>query len=53
MRGQSDTLTLQLTGAIAPVLEEALRQGVVDLTARHADLEELFLSYYSGDEGAS
>ena len=30
--------------------QEALRQGVVDLKARHADLDELFLSYYSGGE---
>ena len=51
VRGQGDTLTLQLTGAVAPVLQEALRQGVVDLNARHADLDELFLSYYSGEGG--
>ncbi len=51
VRGQGDTLTLQLTGGVAPVLQEALRQGVVDLNARHADLDELFLSYYSGEGG--
>ena len=53
VRGEGDTLTLQLTGAVAPMLQEALRQGVVDLTSRHADLDELFLSYYSGAEGGS
>jgi ABC-2 type transport system ATP-binding protein len=39
-------LDLQLTGGVAPVLEAALAQGVVDVTAHHADLDELFLAYY-------
>jgi ABC-2 type transport system ATP-binding protein len=47
VRGDGDTLTLDLTGPIAPVLGVALRHGVVDLSARPADLDELFLSYYA------
>jgi beta-exotoxin I transport system ATP-binding protein len=37
---------LQVSGDIRPVLESGLALGLVDLTARHADLDELFLSYY-------
>ena len=43
---------LRLSGDVAPVLTEALAQGVTDLTARHADLDELFLSYYRDDTTA-
>jgi ABC-2 type transport system ATP-binding protein len=42
-------LHLRVSGPIQPVLAAAVDQGVVDLTARHADLDELFLSYYSGE----
>ena len=41
---------LQVTGGVAPVLEAALAQGVVDVTAHHADLDELFLAYYRDTE---
>ena len=37
---------LQVSGDIRPALETGLAHGLVDLTARHADLDELFLSYY-------
>ncbi len=37
---------LQLTGEVAPVLRLALDHDLVDLVARHADLDELFLAYY-------
>jgi beta-exotoxin I transport system ATP-binding protein len=43
-------LDLQVTGGVAPVLEAALAQGVVDVTAHHADLDELFLAYYRDTE---
>ena len=49
VHGAADTVTLELKGPVGPVLQEALRQGVVDLSARHADLDELFLAYYSGN----
>ena len=39
-------LDLHVRGEIGPILEAALAQHVVDLTSRHADLEELFLAYY-------
>ena len=39
-------LDLHISGDIGPVLEAALRQHVVDLTAHQADLDELFLAYY-------
>ena len=41
-----EDLELELRGEISPVLEVALAHQLVDLTARHADLDELFLSYY-------
>ncbi len=43
---QGADLDLQVSGDIGPVLEAALAQHVVDLTAHHADLDELFLAYY-------
>ncbi len=43
---RDDALTIELIGDVRPVLERALRNGLVDLTARRADLDELFLSYY-------
>jgi ABC-2 type transport system ATP-binding protein len=52
---EEDTrLRLRTTGDVGPVLQEAVDQGVVDLTARPADLEELFLGYYRGvvEEGS-
>ena len=45
-----DQLALELNGDIRPVLEAAVAAKVVDLTARHADLDELFLSYYRDTE---
>jgi ABC-2 type transport system ATP-binding protein len=39
-------LDLHVSGDVGPVLEEALAQHVVDVTAHHADLDELFLAYY-------
>jgi beta-exotoxin I transport system ATP-binding protein len=41
-------IELHLTGELRPVLEAALRHPLIDLTARHADLDELFRSYYAG-----
>jgi beta-exotoxin I transport system ATP-binding protein len=46
-------LDLQVTGGVAPVLEAALAQHVVDVTAHHADLDELFLAYYRDQEATS
>jgi ABC-2 type transport system ATP-binding protein len=43
---RDDQLMIELNGDLRPVLERALANGLVDLTSRHADLEELFLSYY-------
>lgn len=37
---------LSVTGAVAPLLAVAADLGAVDVTARRADLDELFLSYY-------
>jgi ABC-2 type transport system ATP-binding protein len=40
---------LALSGAIAPLLRVAAELEPVDMTARPADLEELFLTYYRDD----
>jgi beta-exotoxin I transport system ATP-binding protein len=40
------TIQLEVTSAIGPVLQMIAGHDPVDLTARHADLDELFLAYY-------
>lgn len=42
---------LQLNGDVRRVLTEALARGMNDLTARPADLEELFLTYFRHPTG--
>lgn len=39
-------ITVTVTGPVAPLLRTAADQGAVDIAAGHADLDELFLSYY-------
>jgi ABC-2 type transport system ATP-binding protein len=39
-------LVLSVSGPVAPLLREAGELEAVDLTARRADLDELFLTYY-------
>jgi beta-exotoxin I transport system ATP-binding protein len=43
-------IELSLTGELRPVLATALRYPLVDLMVRHADLDELFRSYYAAPE---
>ncbi|HEY3904199.1 MAG TPA: ABC transporter ATP-binding protein [Streptosporangiaceae bacterium] len=42
-------LTLAVNGPVAPVLRAAAAHDPVDITARPADLDELFLAYYRHD----
>ncbi|MEO7126733.1 MAG: ABC transporter ATP-binding protein [Nakamurella sp.] len=42
----ADGLSLAVTGPVAPVLAIAAELGAVDVTARRANLDELFLTYY-------
>jgi beta-exotoxin I transport system ATP-binding protein len=44
-----DRITLALRGEVAPVLRVAADLGALDVIARPADLDELFLSYYRDD----
>ncbi len=44
-------ITLEITGAIGPVLRIAADLDPVDLVSRHADLDELFLDFYRDTEG--
>jgi ABC-2 type transport system ATP-binding protein len=46
-------LDLHVSGEVGPILEAALAQHVVDLTAHQADLEELFLAYYREPDAGS
>ena len=41
-----DRVTLHVTGPVAPLLRVIADHDPVDLVARHADLDELFLTYY-------
>jgi ABC-2 type transport system ATP-binding protein len=46
------TLTLAVPGDIGPILRIAADLDPVDLVSRHADLDELFLSFYRTDQGS-
>ncbi|ORL32475.1 transport ATP-binding protein [Prescottella equi] len=46
-----DRITLSVTGPVTSLLRAAADAGAVDIVARRADLEELFLSYYRGESG--
>ncbi|MEZ5182218.1 MAG: ABC transporter ATP-binding protein [Acidimicrobiales bacterium] len=46
---RDEWIDLRFEGDLQPALALALEIGVDDLTARHADLDELFLSYYQAD----
>lgn len=45
-----ERMTLHVTGDLAPLLHEIADHDPVDLVARHADLDELFLGYYRDQE---
>jgi ABC-2 type transport system ATP-binding protein len=45
-----DRITLQTTGQLAELLRVIADHNPLDVVARHADLDELFLTYYRGDE---
>ena len=44
------SLTLEVPGAIGPVLRVAADLDPVDLVSRHSDLDELFLDFYRSRE---
>jgi ABC-2 type transport system ATP-binding protein len=50
VRVEGTRVTLRLVGAIAPLLRTVAELDPVDLVARKADLDELFLRYYRSDE---
>ncbi len=45
-----ERITLRVVGRLAPVLRAIADRDPVDVVARHADLDELFLSYYREQE---
>ncbi|MGH3445500.1 MAG: ABC transporter ATP-binding protein [Nocardioidaceae bacterium] len=47
---EPERVVLSLVGPVAPLLRLAADLGAVDLTARPADLDELFLTYYRNQE---
>ncbi|MGB0098056.1 MAG: ABC transporter ATP-binding protein [Solirubrobacteraceae bacterium] len=49
---EGDRITLQTTGQLAELLRVIADHDPVDVVARHADLDELFLSYYREDGGS-
>ena len=50
VRSDGTRITLELTGAVAPLLRLVAELDPVDLVARKADLDELFLQYYRSEE---
>lgn len=54
VRGREDgRVTLSVTGAVSELLSTAGRLGAVDVSARRADLDELFLGFYRDDNPAA
>jgi ABC-2 type transport system ATP-binding protein len=47
---EGNTVSLQTTGQLAELLRVIADHNPLDVVARHADLDELFLSYYRPDE---
>jgi ABC-2 type transport system ATP-binding protein len=45
-----ERITLRVVGRLAPVLRAIADHDPIDVVARHADLDELFLSYYREQE---
>jgi ABC-2 type transport system ATP-binding protein len=55
LESEDGHITLSMHGEVAPVLRAAAALDPIDVTARRADLDELFLTYYRGEtsqEGA-
>lgn len=52
VRYDGTRVTLELTGAVAPLLRVVAELDPVDLVVRKADLDELFLKYYRSEEPA-
>jgi ABC-2 type transport system ATP-binding protein len=50
---RGERITLQTTGRLAEVLRVIADHDPLDVVARHADLDELFLSYYRGGEAGN
>ncbi len=49
--GDATRVVLSVTGPVAPLLRVAAELDALDMTARRADLDELFLTYYRSDAG--
>ncbi len=53
VRNEGTVLAITVSGALDAVIKEAANHEVVSISTRDGELEEVFLSYYSGDEDAS
>jgi len=53
IRNEGTVLAITVSGALDAVIKEAANHEVVSISTRDGELEEVFLSYYSGDEDAS
>lgn len=51
--GRGEHLSISFEGPIRRLLEAALEHDVVNLNTRESDLEEIFLTYYRGDDLAA
>jgi len=50
--GAGHSLGLTVEGSLEAVMREAARHGVINVTTHEADLEEVFMGYYKGDDAA-
>jgi ABC-2 type transport system ATP-binding protein len=48
---EGNRITLQTSGQLAELLRVIADHDPIDVVARHADLDELFLRYYREDGG--
>jgi ABC-2 type transport system ATP-binding protein len=50
--GSGHRLDLAVEGSLDAVMREAAAHGIVNVTTHEADLEEVFMGYYKGDDAA-
>jgi len=53
VEAHGNSLSVTFEGSVNALLRVALEHEVVNLNSREADLEEIFLTYYRGDENGS
>jgi ABC-2 type transport system ATP-binding protein len=53
VRAEGRALEMQVTGDVDPIVKLAAHHHVVDMVSESADLEDVFLAFYSGEAGGA